>query len=177
MAYAHKNPALRVCAFCEVLTFENDEHLWWVCPCWAPQRRHLFAMTTEAERSSWPACTRKCGIWIGQFRRHKFKAQAQTVQRARDREDRGCPPPLDTTHLPEGSERWEDGFLLAGGDGACPNHAISHEFGGLVFASPADPTIQLIVKRPSKTSHEGPRQLKFSRLCAGLNGRGHARST
>ena len=57
------------------------------------------ALTTRAERDSWPPCARKCRIWVGQFRERKIRAHTEMVETARQRQADFCPPPIDV-HVP-----------------------------------------------------------------------------
>jgi len=130
LAKMHKNESLRACPFCDAEVIEDDIHMWWECPCWAKEREKLYELTSEEERKSWPPCTRRCGIWVGQFRKQKNEAQKKLAEHVR--ENSAAPEP----RLPEGSKCTRllgdvlyvhKGKVVVAGDGACPHQATAQE--------------------------------------------------
>ena len=56
-----------VCTYCDRGEIENTQHLWWRCSAWTTIRSEYFPGVEDiVERykvSSWPCCTRSCGIF------------------------------------------------------------------------------------------------------------------
>ena len=120
----HENDSLRYCPYCETEAEEDAEHLWWTCPAWRSQRADLFKLTDEETTKSWPACTRRCGIWTSTLEADK---RGQVVLE-RMEEEYVAPFPPDVTQGDQSGEWYEDDYLIVASDGACPNQGVAKSF-------------------------------------------------